>query len=619
MAATDNQQSLSDSTDTRAVTLGFAAIVAAMLPAVLDQTILATALPTIAGELGSVTDLSWVVTAYVVAAAATTPLWGKLGDRLGRKRMLELALAVFVVSSALCAAAQDITQLIVTRVAQGVAAGGLMTLAMAVVGDLVAPRERGRYQGYIAATFAVATIVGPLIGGVLVESASWRWVFLVNLPLGAVALAGLALRLPAPERTRPEQPLDTLGAGLLAGATSAFMLTCIWGGDRFGWGSPEILGLIGVTVLLAAALVSRERRAADPIVPLHLLRTRPVAVASAALFLATAALFAITVFVPLFLQTATGASPTEAGLLLVPAMLGITVSTTLSGRSIARTGRYKRFPVAGLRADERGARAAGCTRRRAVAARDRHRPRRLRVRLRDGRTGADRRRAEQRRAARARRRHRHDRLLPRRRRSPPARRSSARSSQPRPGPAARPASSTPCRPSSSWLRRLPCSAPWSCCCSTSCRWPSGCRRRGGEPGDDRDRPLRLAAVRAHRRRDGLGRRRPRARAAVRPGRPRRRARRGPDFVGNLRVIGPRRPGAVDRRRARPRRVDGARQRGLGLRSALGAAGAGPVRRCLPDRRGSSEPGGAGRRASARARRRAAKRAASSRAGRGVTG
>ena len=348
MAATDNQQSLSDSTDTRAVTLGFAAIVAAMLPAVLDQTILATALPTIAGELGSVTDLSWVVTAYVVAAAATTPLWGKLGDRLGRKRMLELALAVFVVSSALCAAAQDITQLIVTRVAQGVAAGGLMTLAMAVVGDLVAPRERGRYQGYIAATFAVATIVGPLIGGVLVESASWRWVFLVNLPLGAVALAGLALRLPAPERSRPEQPLDTLGAGLLAGATSAFMLTCIWGGDRFGWGSPEILGLIGVTVLLAAALVSRERRAADPIVPLHLLRTRPVAVASAALFLATAALFAITVFVPLFLQTATGASPTEAGLLLAPAMLGITVSTTLSGRSIARTGRYKRFPVAGL-------------------------------------------------------------------------------------------------------------------------------------------------------------------------------------------------------------------------------------------------------------------------------
>jgi EmrB/QacA subfamily drug resistance transporter len=330
------------------VALPFAAIVAAMLPAVLDQTILATALPTIAGKLGSVTDVSWVVTAYVVAAAATTPLWGKLGDRHGRKRVLELSLVVFVLASALCAAAQDINQLIATRLVQGVAAGGLMTLAMAVVGDLVAPRERGRYQGYIAATFAVATVVGPLLGGVLVESASWRWVFLVNLPLGALALAGLALRLPAPEQDRPEQRLDVLGAGLLAGATSVFMLTCIWGGERFAWDSAPILALVGATALLGGALVARERRAADPIVPLHLLRTRPVAVASAALFLATASLFAITVFVPLFLQSTTGATPTEAGLLLAPAMLGITVSTMLSGRSIARTGRYKRFPVAGL-------------------------------------------------------------------------------------------------------------------------------------------------------------------------------------------------------------------------------------------------------------------------------
>ena len=330
------------------VALPFAAIVAAMLPAVLDQTILATALPTIAGELGSVTDVSWVVTAYVVAAAATTPLWGKLGDRHGRKRVLELSLMVFVLASALCAAAQDINQLIATRLVQGVAAGGLMTLAMAVVGDLVAPRERGRYQGYIAAAFAVATVVGPLLGGVLVEGAGWRWVFLVNLPLGAAALAGLALRLPAPEQDRSQQRLDVLGAGLLAAATSVFMLTCIWGGERFAWDSAPILALVGATVLLGGALVVRERRAADPIVPLHLLRTRPVAVASAALFLATASLFAITVFVPLFLQTATGASPTEAGLLLAPAMLGITVSTMLSGRSIARTGRYKHFPVAGL-------------------------------------------------------------------------------------------------------------------------------------------------------------------------------------------------------------------------------------------------------------------------------
>jgi EmrB/QacA subfamily drug resistance transporter len=354
---TDKEPTMTESTlqrpappqaDAAAVAIPFAAIVVAMLPAVLDQTILATALPVVAADLGTISDVSWVVTAYVVAAAATTPLWGKLGDRHGRKLLLQVALGTFVLSSALCAAAQDITQLIVLRLVQGAAAGGLMTLAMAAVGDLVAPRERGRYQGYIAATFAVATVVGPLLGGVLVDHASWRWVFLVNLPLGIVALTGLSVRLPAPPVERPDRPLDALGAALLAGATAALMLTCVWGGDRYAWGSPESVGLIAATVVLAGALMVRERRAADPIVPFHLLRTRVIAVASSGLFLATAALFSVTVFVPLFLETTTGATPTEAGLLLVPAMVGITASTTLSGREIARTGRYKRFPIAGL-------------------------------------------------------------------------------------------------------------------------------------------------------------------------------------------------------------------------------------------------------------------------------
>jgi EmrB/QacA subfamily drug resistance transporter len=320
--------------------VAFAAVVLAMLPGVLDQTMLATGLPVIAGELGRVSDVSWVVSAYVVAAAAATPLWGKLGDRLGRKRMLELALAVFVLVSALCGAAQDMTQLIVLRLVQGLAAGGLMSLAMATVGDLVDPRERGRYQGYIAATFAVATIVGPLLGGALVDGASWRWVFFVNLPVGLVAFVGLRLRLPAAPVRPPAHRLDGLGAALLAAATSTLMLACIQSDGR--------IALIAATLVLSAALFVQERRAADPIVPLALLRTRTVALVSAALFLGTAALFAVTVFVPLFLQITTGATPTEAGLLLVPAMLGITVSTTLSGRAIARTGRYKRFPVAGL-------------------------------------------------------------------------------------------------------------------------------------------------------------------------------------------------------------------------------------------------------------------------------
>jgi len=340
--------SVSDRPDAAAVAVPFAAIVLAMLPAVLDQTILATALPTVATDLGRLSDVSWVVTAYVVAAAAATPLWGKLGDRHGRKALLEASLAMFLGASALCGLAQDLTMLVVARTVQGVAAGGLMTLAYAAVGDLVSPRERGRYQGYIAATFAVATAIGPLVGGVLVEHVSWRWVFYVNLPLGLLALMGLRLRLPAVASERPVHRLDASGALLLAGATAALMLACIWGGTRYGWDSSAIVGLITGFVLLSGALVMRERRAADPIVPFELLRTRAVAISSAALFLATAALFSITVFVPLFLQTATGATPIQAGLLLIAMMVGATLSTNLAGRSIERTGRYKHFPVAGL-------------------------------------------------------------------------------------------------------------------------------------------------------------------------------------------------------------------------------------------------------------------------------
>ncbi len=332
----------------RAVTVAFAAIVVAMLPAVLDQTILATALPTIAADLGRLTDVSWVITAYVVSAAASTPLWGKLGDRHGRGRLLEIALASFLAASAVCGAAQSMTWLIVARALQGIAAGGLMTLAMAAVGDLVSPRQRGRYQGYIAATFAVATVIGPLVGGLLVQHASWRWVFYVNLPLGVAALVGLHLRLPADAHGGSKPPLDLTGAAILTGATTALLLACIWGGSRYAWDSATIVGLIVVAVALGVVLVTCERRAADPIVPLGLLRTRTVWVSSAALFLATAALFSITVFIPLYLQTTTGATPTEAGLLLVPMMLGITVSTTLAGRAIARTGRYKRYPIIGL-------------------------------------------------------------------------------------------------------------------------------------------------------------------------------------------------------------------------------------------------------------------------------
>jgi EmrB/QacA subfamily drug resistance transporter len=330
------------------VRIAFAGLVLAMLPAVLDQTILATALPTIASDLGHLSDVSWVISAYVVTAAAFTPLWGKLADRHGVKRLLQIALPLFLVGSALSGATSDITQLVVFRAVQGIGAGGLMTLAMTAVGSLVAPRERGRYQGYIAATFAAATAIGPLVGGLLVQHVSWRWVFYVNLPLGALALLGLSVTLPAASAKRPRQPLDLSGAVLLAGATSTLLLSTIWGGERYAWSSPTILALITITLVLSAALTLRERHATDPIVPLRLLGAPVVAIASAALFLTTAALFAVTVFVPLFLQATTGASPTAAGLLMLPMMAGITISTTLSGRRIARTGRYKRFPITGL-------------------------------------------------------------------------------------------------------------------------------------------------------------------------------------------------------------------------------------------------------------------------------
>jgi EmrB/QacA subfamily drug resistance transporter len=340
--------SLAEAPAASGVRLAFAAIVLAMLPAVLDQTILATALPTVAADLGRLADLSWVVAAYVVASTASTPIWGKLGDRHSRKRLLELQLVLFVGASALCGLAQDLTQLVIVRAVQGVAAGGLMTLAMATVGDLVEPRERGRYQGYIAATFAGAAALGPLAGGLLVDHASWRWIFYVNVPVGVAAFAALRAKLPSRPVERPSVPLDSLGGALLAGATGAFMLVCVWGGQRYAWDSAEIVALLGATALLAVLLVVRERRAADPIVPLRMLAKPVVSIASAGLFFGTGALFAVTVFVPVFLQKAVGLDPTEAGLLLVPMMVGTTVSTTLSGRRMAKTGRYRHFPVIGL-------------------------------------------------------------------------------------------------------------------------------------------------------------------------------------------------------------------------------------------------------------------------------
>jgi EmrB/QacA subfamily drug resistance transporter len=333
--------------------LAFGGLLVAMFIGALDQTIMATALPTIAGQLGGLTELSWVVTAYVLAAAASTPLWGKASDLYGRKRLIAAAIAVFVAFSALSGTAQSIGELIAFRALQGVGAGGVMTLASASVADLVPPRERGRYQGYIQITFLLASLVGPLLGGLFVDQLSWRWAFYVNVPIGAVALTVLLAYLPAGAQRRASR-IDYAGAALLASLVVAILLIVSWGGSQYGWGSPEMLALIAGAVALLIAFLGRERSAAEPVLPLRLFGDRVFTVVAAAAFVATLSLFAAIVFLPVFLQLVTGASATQSGLLTLPLLGASALSTIVAGQIMARTGRYKIFPVIGLAAMSAG-------------------------------------------------------------------------------------------------------------------------------------------------------------------------------------------------------------------------------------------------------------------------
>jgi EmrB/QacA subfamily drug resistance transporter len=333
--------------DVRAVRLVFGGLLLTMFIAALDQTIMATALPTIAGELGGLSQLTWVVTVYVLAAAAVTPIWGKVSDLFGRRGLLRAAILVFLAGSALSGLAQNIVELIAFRALQGVGAGGVMTLAMATVGDIVSPRERGRYQGYIQSVFVLASVAGPLLGGLFVDHLSWRWVFYVNLPIGAVAL-GLLNRQPSNAAQRPAARIDVLGAALLAATVSTSLLVTVWGGDRYPWTSPQIVGMALGAIALCGAFVWQERRSPDPVLPLRLFRDRVFVVVSIAAFLATLSLFAAIVFMPLFLQIVTGATATVSGLLVLPMLVASTLSTLVAGRIMTRTGRYKIFPVVGF-------------------------------------------------------------------------------------------------------------------------------------------------------------------------------------------------------------------------------------------------------------------------------
>lgn len=328
------------------VLVSIGALLLGMLLAALDQTIVSTALPTIVSELGGMEHLSWVVTAYLLASTAATPLWGKLGDQYGRKRLFQIAIVIFLLGSALCGMAQNMPQLIAFRAVQGLGGGGLMVLSMAIVGDIVPPRDRGRYQGLFGAVFGATSVLGPLLGGLFTEHLSWRWVFYVNLPVGVVALAVIAAVLRIPSRST-KHVIDYLGTFLIAAVATCLVLVASLGGTTWDWASPQIVGLAVLSVLLAVAFVAVERRAAEPVLPLKLFRIRTFTLSAVISFIVGFAMFGAMTYLPTFLQVVQGVSPTLSGVHMLPMVAGLLLSSTASGQIVSRTGRWKVFPVVG--------------------------------------------------------------------------------------------------------------------------------------------------------------------------------------------------------------------------------------------------------------------------------
>ncbi|MGW3648523.1 MDR family MFS transporter [Streptomyces sp. NPDC000878] len=330
----------------RSVRVVLLALMIAMMLAMLDNMIIGTAMPTIVGELGGLEHLSWVVTAYTLATAASTPIWGKLGDMYGRKGVFMTSIVLFLIGSALSGMAQDMGQLIGFRAVQGLGAGGLMVGVMAIIGDLIPPRERGKYQGMMAGVMALAMIGGPLVGGALTDHLGWRWSFYINLPLGVVALVAISAVLHLP-RKRAQTRIDYPGAALLTVGITAIVLVTTWGGTEYAWGSARIMELIGIGVASLVGFVFWQTKAAEPIMPLHIFRSRNFSLMAVIGFVTGFVMFGAVLFLPLYQQSVQGASATNSGLLLLPMLGAMMVVSMIAGRVTTSSGRYKVFPVVG--------------------------------------------------------------------------------------------------------------------------------------------------------------------------------------------------------------------------------------------------------------------------------